>query len=123
MEARTRMNEHLSDFDLAQALSLVTQAVPGVAGVYGGQLSAIATYGRGGRVPGIRVCRDAGQVIVEVYLTIAYTPALRVLALAETVRSRLRAELVRLAIDRVGAIDVVVADVEVPTIAREMRVL
>lgn len=48
LEARRRMNEHLSDFDLAQALSLVTQAVPGVASVYGGQLSAIATYGPGG---------------------------------------------------------------------------
>lgn len=117
------MNEHLSDFDLAQALSFVTQAVPGVAGVYGGQLSAIATYGPGGRVPGIRVCRDAGQLMVEVYLTITYTPALRVLSLAETVRGQLRSELARLAIDHIGAIDVVVADVELPTMTPEMRVL
>lgn len=111
------MSEPLSDFGLARVLGQVARGVPGVAGVYGGHLGEIATYGPGGRVPGVRVRREAGQVLVEVHLTITYVPTLNLLALAETVRGRLAAELAWLAAGHAGAIDVVVADLTVATTA------
>ncbi|HEU4327995.1 MAG TPA: Asp23/Gls24 family envelope stress response protein [Roseiflexaceae bacterium] len=111
------MNESLSDFALARALGQAAMGVPDVAGIYGGQLGEIATYGPGGRVSGVRVRREAGQVLVEIHLTITYDPKLNVLVLAETVRSRLAAELRRLTVAHVGAIDVVVADLAVAAAA------
>lgn len=111
------MSEPLSDFVLAQALGQAVREVPGVAGIYGGHLGEIATYGPGGRVSGVRVRREAGLVQVEVHLTMTYAPTLNVLALAETVRRRLAAEVARLAASRVGTIDVVVADLAAATTA------
>lgn len=111
------MSEPLSDFVLARVLDQAVRKVPGVAGIYGGHLGEIATYGPGGRVSGVRVRREAGQVRVEVHLTVTYAPTLNVLALAETVRSSLAAEVARLAAGHVGTIDVVVADLAAATAA------
>jgi uncharacterized alkaline shock family protein YloU len=111
------MNELISDIVLARAISQVAREVPGVADLYAGNLGQIATYGPGGRVPGVRVRREAGQVLVEIHLTISYVPALNILALAETVRSRLSMELTRLAVDHVDTIDVVIADLVAESLA------
>ena len=111
------MNELISDIVLARAIGQAAREVPGVADLYAGNLGQIATYGPGGRVPGVRVRREAGQALVEIYLTISYVPALNLLALAETVRSHLYAELTRLAVDSVDTIDVVVADLVAEIVA------
>lgn len=111
------MSALLSDFDLARALSQAAREVPDVTDIYGGHLGEIATYGPGGRVAGVRVRREAGQVLIEIHLTITYDPKLNVLMLAETVRTCLAAELRRLAVAHVGAIDVVVADLVATTAA------
>lgn len=115
------MSTQLSEFALAQALADVTRAVPGIAGLYGGQLGEIATYGRGGRVPGIRIRADEGQVMVEVHLIVTYAPNVHVLTLAETVRDQIRQHLTTLATAKGGAIDVIVDDIAVPTTLHEMR--
>lgn len=115
------MEEQLATFVLAQALVRAVRAVPGVADVYGGRLGEIATYGRGGRVPGIRIRTEGGQVQVEVHLIITYAPDLNLPALAETVRNQIRQQVATLAIDTVGAIDVVVDDVAVTTAPHEAR--
>jgi uncharacterized alkaline shock family protein YloU len=111
------MNELISDIVLARAIGQAAREVPGVADLYAGNLGQIATYGPGSRVPGVRVWREAEQVLVEIHLTISYDPALNVLALAETVRSRLCMELTRLAVDHIDTIDVVVADLVAEIVA------
>jgi uncharacterized alkaline shock family protein YloU len=116
-----RMSAQLSEFALAQALVEVTRAVPGVAGLYGGHFGEIATYGRGGRVPGIRIRTEGGQVIVEIHLIVTYAPNMSVLALAETVRDQIRQHGTTLATAKGGAIDVVVDDIAVPATPPEMR--
>jgi uncharacterized alkaline shock family protein YloU len=115
------MSAQLSEFALAQALVEVTRAVPGVAGLYGGHFGEIATYGRGGRVPGIRTRIERGQVIVEIHLIVTYAPNMNVLALAETVRNQIRQHGTTLATAKCGAIDVVVDDIAVPATPPEMR--
>lgn len=115
------MEEQLPTFVLAQALVRAVRAVPGVADIYGGRLGEIATYGRGGRVPGIRIRTAAGQVLVEVHLIVTYAHDLHVPALAETVREQIRQQLTTLRIDNAGAIDVVVDDVALHAAPHEAR--
>ena len=115
------MSAQLSEFALAQALVEVTRTVPGVAGLYGGHFGEIATYGRGGRVPGIRIRTDEGQVMVEVHLIVTYAPNVSLLTLAETVRDQIRQHLTMLATAKGGAIDVIIDDIAVPVPPHEMR--
>jgi len=115
------MSAQLSEFTLAQALVELTRAVPGVAGLFGGHFGEIATYGRGGRVPGIRIRTEEGQVLVEVHLIVTYAPDMRVSALAETVRNQIRQYVTTLAPAQGGTIDVVVDDIVVPATPPEMR--
>ncbi len=105
------METQLPEFAIAQVLARTARAVPGVADVYGGRLGEIATYGRGSRVPGVRVERAGGQFQIEVHIVAVYTPELVLPVLAETVRSRLRQQLQDLAVPDIGAIDVVIDDV------------
>lgn len=140
------MSVQLSEFVLAQALVEVTRTVPGVAGLYGGHFGEIATYGRSGRVPGIRIRTDEGQVMVEVHIIVTYAPNVSLLTLAETVRDqirqhltmlthpnvfqplgqsefgiRLHQHLTMLATAKGGVIDVIIDDIAVPVPQHEMR--
>ncbi len=104
------MESQLQEYVIAQALRRTARAVPGIADVYGGRLGEIATYGRGSRVPGVRVWSEAGRVHVEVHVVVAYTPDVALPALADLVRTRLRQQLRDLAVTAIGAIDVVIDD-------------
>ncbi len=107
------MDQQLQEFVIAQELVRATRALPGIANVYGGPLNTIATYGRGGRVPGVRIRNEAGRLHVEMHVIVTYVPDLHVPTFAETVRSRIRQQLEELAVKDIGTIDVVVDDVEV----------
>ena len=104
------MESQLLDFVIARALAHAAGDVPGVIELYGGRLGEIATYGRGGRVPGIRVWREAGRLHVEAHIVAAYPPEHTLPALADSVRVRLRQQLSELGVANLGPIDVVVAD-------------
>jgi uncharacterized alkaline shock family protein YloU len=121
MLTRTQMSAELPEVALAQALVEVTRAVPGVAGLYAGHFGEIATYGRGRRVPGIRIRTDRGQVMVEAHLIVTYAPNMSIPTLAETVRNQIRQQLATLATAKGGAIDVVIDDIAVPATPPEMR--
>lgn len=107
------MESQLLEFAIAKALAHAAQDVTGVVGLFGGRLGEIATYGRGGRVPGIRVRREANRVFVEAHIVAAYRPEHTLMTLADSVRERLRKQLEELGIAEFGAIDVVVADLRV----------
>lgn len=106
------MEHQLPEFVIAQALVRATRATPGIAGLYSGRFGEIATYGRGARVPGVRVHTEGGRVMVAVHIVATYIPTLRMPALADSVRQQLRQHLAALGIDNIGAIDVVVEDIE-----------
>lgn len=105
------MESQLQEFVIARALALAARDVPGVADLFSGRLGEIATYGRGGRVPGIRVWRAAGRLHVEAHIVAAYPPEHTLPALADSVRGRLRRRLLDLGVADIGPIDVIVADV------------
>jgi hypothetical protein len=107
------MDQQLPEFVIAQALVRATRDVPGIADVYSGRLGEIATYGRGTRVPGIRVHTEGGRLKIEVHVIALYSPDLRLSTLADAVRTQMRQQLVALAVDQSNAIDVVIADLKV----------
>ena len=104
------MENQLLEFVIARALAHAARDVPGVVALFGGRLGEIATYGRGGRVPGVRVWREAGRLHVEAHIVAAYPPEHTLPALAESVRGKLRQQLPELGIADIGPIDVIVAD-------------
>jgi len=105
------MESQLQEFVIARALAHGARAVPGVVELFGGRLGEIATYGRGGRVPGVRVWREAGRLHVEAHIVAAYPPEHMLPTLADHVRGRLRDLLPALGVADIGPIDVIVADV------------
>jgi uncharacterized alkaline shock family protein YloU len=105
------MDQQLPEYVIAEALVRATRAMPGIADVYGGPLGSIATYGRGSRVPGVRVRSEAGRLFVEMHVVAVYNPGQALPALAERVRAGLREQLQALAVTDIGAIDVVVDDI------------
>jgi len=115
------MEQQLPEFMIAEELVRVTRSVPGVADLYGGTFSTIATYGRGGRVPGIRVQRQEGRLAGEGPVIATYTADLKVPAFSDTVREHIRQHLRRMEAGPLGDIDVVVADIEVPQASPRMR--
>jgi uncharacterized alkaline shock family protein YloU len=115
------MEQQLPEFVIAEELARVTRSVPGVADLYGGTFGTIATYGRGGRVLGIRVQQQEGRLAVEVHVIATYTPDLKVPAFADTVREHIRQHLRTMKVGPLGDIDVVVADIEVPQASPRMR--
>jgi uncharacterized alkaline shock family protein YloU len=104
------MEQQLPEYVIARALVQATRAVPGVADIYAGRLGEIATYGRGSRVPGVRVWTEAAHLRVEAHVVAAYAPDLVLPVLADAVRSRLRQQLHDLGVTAIGTIDVVVDD-------------
>ena len=104
------MESQLLEFVIARALAHAARDVPGVVELFGGRLGEIATYGRGARVPGVRVWREAGRLHVEAHIVAAYPPEHTLPALADSVRVRLRQQLSELGVANLGPIDVVVAD-------------
>ena len=104
------MESQLLEFVIARALAHAARDVPGVVELFGGRLGEIATYGRGGRVPGVRVWRVAGRLHVEAHIVAAYPPERTLPALADSVRLRLRQQLQELDVVDIGPIDVIVAD-------------
>ncbi len=104
------MESQLQEFVIARALAHAARDVPGVVELCGGRLGEIATYGRGGRVPGVRVWREGGRLHVEAHIVAAYPPEHTLPALAGSVRERLRELLPELGIADIGPIDVIVAD-------------
>ncbi|GAC1556345.1 MAG: hypothetical protein NVS2B7_31960 [Herpetosiphon sp.] len=104
------MESQLPDYIIAEALLRTVRAVPGVADVYGGPLGEIATYGRGSRVPGVRVWHESAGLRVEVHVIALYMSAVVLPTLADTIRSRLQQQLQELAVTTRGGIDVIVAD-------------
>ncbi len=104
------MESQLPEFVIAKALAHAARDVPGVAELFGGRLGEIATYGRGGRVPGVRVWREAGRLHVEAHIVAAYPPEHTLPALADRVRLRLRQQLPELGVADSGPVDVIVAD-------------
>ncbi len=104
------MESQLLEFVIARALAHAARDVPGVVELFGGRLGEIATYGRGGRVPGVRVWREAGRLHVEAHIVAAYPPEHTLPALAERVRGKLRQQLPELGVADIGPIDVIVAD-------------
>lgn len=105
------MESQLQEFVIARALAHAASELPGVAGLFGGRLGEIATYGRGGRVAGVRVWHEEGRLHVEAHIIANYPPAHTLPALADNVRTRLRALLPELGVAAIGPIDVIVADV------------
>ncbi|HEU5198933.1 MAG TPA: hypothetical protein VFU32_04810 [Ktedonobacterales bacterium] len=60
------------DLPLARVVAQAIQCVPGVQGLSAGRFGTAATYGRGGRVPGVVVRRYArGQLGIEVHLVVS----------------------------------------------------
>jgi len=104
------MESQLQEFVIARALAHAARDVSGVVELFGGRLGEIATYGRGGRVPGVRVWREAGRLHVEAHIVAAYPPKQTLPALADSVRIRLRQQLPELGVADIGPIDVIVAD-------------
>ena len=104
------MENQLLEFVIARALAHGARDVPGVVALFGGRLGEIATYGRGGRVPGVRVWREAGRLHVEAHIVAAYSPECTLPALADSVRVRLQQQLQELGVADIGPIDVIVAD-------------
>ncbi len=115
------MEQQLPEFVIAEELARVTRNIPGVADLYGGTFGTIATYGRGGRVSGIRVQREEGRLAVEVHVIATYSPDLKVPAFADEVRERIRQHLRTTQAGQLGNIDVVVADIQVPQAPPQMR--
>ncbi len=106
------MEQQLPEFVIAEELVRVTREVQGVVDVYGGPLGAIATYGRSGRVPGIRVHTEGGRLSVEAHIIAAYAADLKLPALADKVRERIRQQLRKMDVSNIGQIDVAVDDIE-----------
>lgn len=104
------MESQLQEFVIARVLAHAARDVPGVVELFGGRLGEIATYGRGVRVSGVRVCREGGRLHVEAHIVAAYPPEHTLPALAGSVRERLRQQLLELDIADIGPIDVIVAD-------------
>ena len=104
------MESQLLEFVIARALAHAARDVPGVVDLFGGRLGEIATYGRGGRVPGVRVWREEGRLHVEAHIVAAYPPKHTLPVLADSVRGRLRELLPELGVAAIGPIDVIVAD-------------
>ena len=72
------------DLTLARAIAQAIQRVPGVQGLSAGRFGTVATYGRGGRVPGVVFHWNASSLVgMEVHL-VASEIALRA-ALYESV--------------------------------------
>jgi uncharacterized alkaline shock family protein YloU len=115
------MDQQLPEFTMAEELVRVTREVPGVVDVYGGPLGAIATYGRGGRVPGIRIRTEEGRLSVEMHIIAAYAADLKLPALADKVRKRIRQQLHKLDVGNIGQIDVVVDDIEIDSAPQDTR--
>jgi hypothetical protein len=91
----------------AAAIAAAVQAVPGVARLSAGPVGAVATYGPGPRIAGVRVRGHA----VEVHVVAASaTVPLHVLA------ARIRAA-VHALLPAVSAVDVVVEDLEPEVVA------
>ncbi|MFT3660444.1 MAG: hypothetical protein QM809_03335 [Gordonia sp. (in: high G+C Gram-positive bacteria)] len=87
--------------DLAESVAAAVLAVPGVAGLSGGAFGAVATFGPGGRVIGIALRDEAGEVAIVGELGYdLQAVAERVRAAAEPVAGR--------------PIDVLVADLRLP---------
>ncbi len=115
------MEQQLPEFVIAEELVRVTREVQGVVDVYGGPLGAIATYGRGSRVPGIRVRTEEGRLSVEVHIIAAYAADLKLPALADNVRERIQQQLHKIAAGNIGQIDVVVDDIEIDSAPQDTR--
>lgn len=115
------MDQQLPEFVIAEELVRVTREVQGVVDVYGGPLGAIATYGRGGRVPGIRISTEGGRVSTEVHIIAAYAADLKLPVLADRVRERIRQQLRSMDVGNIGQIDVVVDDIEIVPAPQDTR--
>jgi uncharacterized alkaline shock family protein YloU len=105
------MESQLPEFVIAKALAHAARDVAGVVDLFSGRLGEIATYGRGGRVPGVRVWREDGHLHIEAHIVAAYPPEYPLPTLADDVRGRLRELLPELGVAASGPIDVIVADV------------
>lgn len=118
--------EAWSDLSLAKSIVQAVRQVPGVDQVSGGRLATAATYGPGGRVPGVVLQHEApDRLLIEVHILVRATVLLAALqqnqASASTQPSVLPqlAEQVRTAVQQVLhrinvlplAIDVVIEDI------------
>lgn len=70
---------------VARVAATAAQAVPGVLGLHAGTVGEVATYGEGGRVPGVRV-RRTSPASVTLHLVVQF--GRRVDDLADEVRER-----------------------------------
>lgn len=113
------------DLSLAGSISQAVCSVPGVYGMSKGRFALAATYGPGGRVPGVVLWHQApGKLLIEVHIVIRESLLLAALEPRQTKASAQPpvllqlAEQVRVAVQRVfkglhmfpQAIDVVIED-------------
>ncbi len=120
------MDQQLQAVIIAEELVRVIRELPGVADVYSDLFGSIATYGRGRRVPGIRVRTENGRLSVEVHIIANYAPDLDIHALARAVRSQIKNQLLKMNIGNmdtgdIGEIDVVVDDIRVDAAPQPTR--
>lgn len=113
------MTQQLSEFVFAEAVVRTTRVVPDVAAMYGGRLGEIATYGRGGRVLGVRIHSENNLIRVEVHIIARYHPTLVIPKLADAVRVAIRQQLQALSVSEIAAIDIVIDDVQLDTAPEE----
>ncbi|WP_025745944.1 hypothetical protein [Kallotenue papyrolyticum] len=103
------MAQPLPDEILARAIAEAVRALPEVVALDGGPLGALATYGREGRVIGVRLRPDGDAQRVEVRVVVRYTHSQTLPIIADRVRQRVRQTLQRLA-PHYTTVDVVIAD-------------
>lgn len=103
------MAQPLPDEILARAIAETVRALPEVVALDGGPLGSLATYGRSGRIIGVRLRPDGDAQRVEVRVVVRYRHHETLAVIAERIRQGVFQTLRRLA-PQYTTVDVVIAD-------------
>lgn len=106
------MTAAVAPIRIARAAASAARGVPGVLDLSAGAVGEFATYGDGGREPGVRVTRDA-VTRVTLRLVVEFGRALP--ELAEDVRETVAAVIAPLAGDVGPVVDLEIVDVRAPS--------